>query len=39
LRASQTEGVLDWAAALAEPAPFGLKTTKAPQHLRVVEWP
>ncbi len=35
LSAGEIEGVLHWAAALAEHAPFGLKTTEAPQYLRV----
>ena len=35
LAAGEIEGVLHWAAALAEHAPFGLKTTEAPQYLRV----
>jgi MoaA/NifB/PqqE/SkfB family radical SAM enzyme/metal-sulfur cluster biosynthetic enzyme len=36
LSADEIEGVLHWAAALAERAPFGVKTTEAPQYLRVV---
>jgi AdoMet-dependent heme synthase len=36
LRAEEIEGVLHWAAALAEHAPFGVKTTEAPHYLRVV---
>jgi radical SAM protein len=35
LPAHEIEGVLHWAAALAERAPFGVKTTEAPQYLRV----
>jgi len=35
LSAGEIEGVLHWAAALAEYAPFGVKTTEAPQYLRV----
>jgi radical SAM protein len=35
LSAGEIEGVLHWAAALAEHAPFGVKTTEAPQYLRV----
>jgi radical SAM protein len=35
LSADQIESVLHWAAALAERAPFGVKTTEAPQYLRV----
>jgi radical SAM protein len=35
LSADEIEGVLHWAAALAEHAPFGVKTTEAPQYLRV----
>lgn len=35
LTADAAEGVLHWAAALAEHAPFGVKTTEAPQFLRV----
>jgi radical SAM protein len=35
LPASDIEGVLHWAAALAERAAFGVKTTEAPQYLRV----
>jgi AdoMet-dependent heme synthase len=37
LDADGIEGVLHWAAALAERAPFGVKTTEAPHYLRVVE--
>jgi radical SAM protein with 4Fe4S-binding SPASM domain len=36
LPAEEIEGVLHWAAALAERAPFGVKTTEAPHYLRVV---
>jgi AdoMet-dependent heme synthase len=36
LAAEDIESVLHWAAALAERAPFGVKTTEAPQYLRVV---
>ena len=36
LSADEIEGVLHWAAALAERASFGVKTTEAPQYLRVV---
>ena len=36
LSAEEIEGVLHWAAALAEHAPFGVKTTEAPHYLRVV---
>jgi radical SAM protein len=36
LSADAIEGVLHWAAALAEHAPFGVKTTEAPHYLRVV---
>jgi AdoMet-dependent heme synthase len=36
LSAEGIEGVLHWAAALAERAPFGVKTTEAPHYLRVV---
>jgi radical SAM protein len=36
LPAEEIEGVLHWAAALAEHAPFGVKTTEAPHYLRVV---
>jgi radical SAM protein len=35
LSADAIEGVLHWAAALAEHAPFGVKTTEAPHFLRV----
>jgi radical SAM protein len=35
LPAHEIEGVLLWAAALAERAPFGVKTTEAPQYVRV----
>jgi MoaA/NifB/PqqE/SkfB family radical SAM enzyme len=35
LTADATEGVLHWAAALAEHVRFGIKTTEAPQFLRV----
>jgi radical SAM protein len=35
LSADGIEGVLHWAAALAEHVPFGVKTTEAPQYLRV----
>jgi AdoMet-dependent heme synthase len=37
LDADGIEGVLHWAAALAERVPFGVKTTEAPHYLRVVE--
>jgi radical SAM protein len=37
LDADGIERVLHWAAALAERAPFGVKTTEAPQFLRVAE--
>jgi radical SAM protein len=36
LSAREIEGVLHWAAALAEHAPFGVKTTEAPHYLRIV---
>ena len=36
LPAEEIERVLHWAAALAERAPFGVKTTEAPHYLRVV---
>jgi radical SAM protein with 4Fe4S-binding SPASM domain len=36
LPAEEIEGVLHWAAALAEHAPFGVKITEAPHYLRVV---
>jgi radical SAM protein len=36
LPAEEIEGVLHWAAALAEHARFGVKTTEAPHYLRVV---
>ncbi len=36
LSAEEIEGVLHWAAALAEHASFGVKTTEAPHYLRVV---
>jgi radical SAM protein len=36
LSAGEIEGVLHWAAALAERVPFGIKTTEAPHFLRVV---
>jgi metal-sulfur cluster biosynthetic enzyme len=35
LSAAEIEGVLHWAAALAERVPFGVKTTEAPHYLRV----
>jgi radical SAM protein len=35
LPAEAIEGVLHWAAALAERVPFGVKTTEAPHYLRV----
>jgi radical SAM protein len=35
LSAGEIEGVLHWAAALAERVPFGVKTTEAPQYVRV----
>jgi MoaA/NifB/PqqE/SkfB family radical SAM enzyme/metal-sulfur cluster biosynthetic enzyme len=35
LSAGEIEDVLRWAAALAESAPFGVKTTEAPHYLRV----
>jgi radical SAM protein len=38
LDADGIERVLHWAAALAERVPFGVKTTEAPQFLRVAEW-
>jgi radical SAM protein len=37
LDADAIERVLHWAAALAERAPFGVKTTEAPHYLRVVD--
>jgi metal-sulfur cluster biosynthetic enzyme len=36
LSAGEIEGVLHWAAALAERVPFGVKTTEAPQYVRVM---
>jgi radical SAM protein len=36
LPAEEVERVLHWAAALAERAPFGVKTTEAPHYVRVV---
>jgi radical SAM protein len=36
LSAEEIERVLHWAAALAERAPFGVKTTEAPHYVRVV---
>ena len=36
LSAEEIEGVLHWSAALAEHAPFGVKTTEAPHYLRVL---
>ena len=36
LPAEEIESVLHWAAALAEHAPFGVKTTEAPHYLRVI---
>lgn len=36
LSANGIERVLQWAAALAERAPFGVKTTEAPHYLRVL---
>ena len=36
LGADAIEGVLHWAAALASRAPFGIKTTEAPQYHRVL---
>jgi radical SAM protein len=36
LAAEEIEGVLHWAAALADRAAFGVKTTEAPHYLRVV---
>jgi len=36
LGAAETERVLHWAAALATRVPFGVKTTEAPQYLRVL---
>jgi radical SAM protein len=36
LPAEEIEGVLHWGAALAEHAPFGVKTTEAPHYLRVI---
>ncbi len=36
LSAAEIEGVLQWAAGLASRAPFGVKTTEAPQYHRVL---